>query len=62
MSVLTALSMSIICEPRSSPDMIDGEMRSPPKVVMVLGAAARCSRSMVINGANPPQPRAGVIS
>ena len=47
----------------SKPDMIEGDSRSPPKVVTIeLAAAARSFLSRVINCAKPPHSRVGTIS
>ena len=53
---------STICSPLVSPERIEGEIRSPPKVVTLFGFRARSCRSRVMNGAKPPCPFTGAIS
>jgi hypothetical protein len=49
-----AFISSTIWEPLVRPDMTEGDIRSPPKVVMLFSAAARSWRSKVISSAKPP--------
>jgi hypothetical protein len=56
------LKSSTIWAPSKRPERIEGEIKSPPKVVMAWSAAARSASSRVISSAKPPWPFLGEIS
>ncbi len=58
-----ALLSSIICWPLVRPESTEGEMRSPPKVVMLFAVRRRSTSRSDMNGAKPPPlPGFGPIS
>ena len=53
-SMPMAFISSTIWLPLVRPDMTEGEIKSPPRVVMLISAVARSWRSKVISSAKPP--------